>query len=98
MVQGKKTETLQETLDAITFKNEQARKIKAIQEGKEKLKDRLGRKKIQNKVAFLGLKAYKVYKVYNHYKKNKKEKDEINSKFTGIFKNENAFRTGGSFN
>lgn len=45
MVQGKKAETLQETLDAITFKNEQARKIKAIQEGKEKLKDRLGRNK-----------------------------------------------------
>ena len=45
MVQGKKAETLQETLDAITFKNEQARKIKAIQEGKEKLKDRIGRNK-----------------------------------------------------
>ena len=45
MVQGKKAETLQETLDAITFKNEQVRKIKAIQEGKEKLKDRLGRNK-----------------------------------------------------
>lgn len=45
MVQGKKAETLQETLDAITFKNEQARKIKAIQEGKERLKNSLGRNK-----------------------------------------------------
>jgi hypothetical protein len=32
-------------LDAITFKNEQAEKIKAIQEGKQKLKDRMGRNK-----------------------------------------------------
>lgn len=35
--------SLQQKLDAITFKNEQARKIKAIQEGKERLKERLGR-------------------------------------------------------
>ena len=35
--------TLQQQLDAITFKNEQAKKIKAIQEGKERLKERLGR-------------------------------------------------------
>ena len=53
MVQGKKAETLQETLDAITFKNEQARKIKAIQEGKEKLKDRLGRNKNTKQSSFL---------------------------------------------
>ena len=38
-----KKQTLQQKLDAITFKNEQAEKIKAIQEGKEKLKERLGR-------------------------------------------------------
>lgn len=40
--EGKKP-SLQEQLDAITFKNEQANKIKAIQEGKQRLKDRLGR-------------------------------------------------------
>jgi hypothetical protein len=39
------TKTLQQQLDAITFKNEQAAKIKAMQEGKEKLKDRLGKNK-----------------------------------------------------
>lgn len=38
-----KKPSLQQQLDAITFKNEQARKIKAIQEGKERLKERLGR-------------------------------------------------------
>ena len=46
MAKGKeevKKETLQQKLDAITFKNDQAEKIKAIQEGKQKLKDRLGR-------------------------------------------------------
>ena len=36
-------QTHQQQLDAITFKNEQAKKIKAIQEGKERLKDRMGR-------------------------------------------------------
>jgi hypothetical protein len=46
MAKGKeevKKETLQQKLDAITFKNDQAEKIKAIQEGKQKLKDRMGR-------------------------------------------------------
>lgn len=46
MAKGKeeeKKQTLQQQLDAITFKNEQAEKIKAIQEGKQKLKDRMGR-------------------------------------------------------
>ena len=57
MVQGKKAETLQETLDAITFKNEQARKIKAIQEGKEKLKDRLGRNKNTQQSSFTRIKG-----------------------------------------
>ena len=37
--------TLQQQLDAITFKNAQVEKIKAMQEGKERLKDRLGRNK-----------------------------------------------------
>ena len=32
--------TLQQQLDAITFKNAQVEKIKAMQEGKERLKDR----------------------------------------------------------
>lgn len=36
---------LQEQLDAITFKNSQAEKIKAMQEGKQRLKDNLGRNK-----------------------------------------------------
>lgn len=34
--------TLKSKLDEITFKNEQAKKIAAIQAGKEKLKDKLG--------------------------------------------------------
>lgn len=38
---------LQQQLDAITFKNSQAEKIKAMQEGKQKLKDNLGRNKKQ---------------------------------------------------
>jgi len=37
--------SLQQQLDAITFKNAQAQKIKAIQEGKQRLKDNLGRNK-----------------------------------------------------
>jgi hypothetical protein len=37
--------TLQQKLDAITFNNDQAKKIKAIQEGKQKLKDSMGRNK-----------------------------------------------------
>jgi hypothetical protein len=37
--------TLQQQLDAINFKNDQAKKIKAVQEGKERLKDNLGRNK-----------------------------------------------------
>jgi hypothetical protein len=48
MAKGKEEEkkpSLQQQLDAITFKNEQAEKIKAIQEGKQKLKDRMGRNK-----------------------------------------------------
>jgi hypothetical protein len=57
MVQGKKAVTLQETLDAITFKNEQARKIKAIQEGKEKLKDRIGRNKNTKQSNFTRIKG-----------------------------------------
>jgi hypothetical protein len=35
--------SLQQKLDAITFKNAQAEKIKSIQEGTERLKDNLGR-------------------------------------------------------
>lgn len=35
--------SLRQELDAITFKNEQAKKIAAIQAGKEKLKDKLSR-------------------------------------------------------
>ena len=38
-------ETLQQKLDAITFKNSQAQKIKAVQEGRERLKNSLGRYK-----------------------------------------------------
>jgi len=37
--------TLSEQLDAINFKNSQVQKIRAIQEGKEKLKNSLGRNK-----------------------------------------------------
>lgn len=57
MVQGKKVETLQETLNGITFKNEQARKIKAMQEGKEKLKDGLGRAKATKQSAISRVKG-----------------------------------------
>jgi hypothetical protein len=42
-----KLSSLQQKLDAITFKNAQAEKIKSIQEGKERLKDNLGRNKKQ---------------------------------------------------
>jgi hypothetical protein len=37
--------TLGEQLDAITFKNDQVQKIKAVQEGRQRLKDSLGRNK-----------------------------------------------------
>ena len=57
MVQEKYVGTLQQTLDAITFKNEQARKIKAIQEGKEKLKDGLGRAKATKQSAISRVKG-----------------------------------------
>lgn len=40
-----KKATIQQQLDAITFKNSQAEKIKAVQEGKQRLKDNLGRNK-----------------------------------------------------
>lgn len=36
---------LQDNLDAINFKNSQIEKIKNMQEGKQKLKDSLGREK-----------------------------------------------------
>jgi len=45
-VEDKQTEdkqTLQQQLDAITFSNQQAQKIRAIQEGRQRLKDSLGR-------------------------------------------------------
>ena len=48
MAKGKeetKKATLQQQLDAINFKNAQAQKIKAVQEGKQRLKDNLGRNK-----------------------------------------------------
>lgn len=48
-----KKQTLQQKLDAITFKNDQAEKIKAIQEGKQKLKDRMGRNR-QRRVSAAG--------------------------------------------
>ena len=57
MVQDKYVGTLQQTLDAITFKNDQARKIKAIQEGKEKLKDGLGRNKATRQSAVTRIKG-----------------------------------------
>jgi hypothetical protein len=47
-VEDKQTEdkqTLQQQLDAITFSNQQAQKIRAIQEGRQRLKDSLGRNK-----------------------------------------------------
>ena len=37
--------TLSEQLDAITFKNDQVQKIRAMQEGRERLKNSLGRNK-----------------------------------------------------
>lgn len=38
-------ETLQEQLDQITFSNKQAQKVRAIQEGRQRLKDSFGRNK-----------------------------------------------------
>lgn len=37
--------TLAQTLNDITFKNTQAQKIKSIQEGRQRLKDSMGRNK-----------------------------------------------------
>ena len=37
--------TLQQQMDAITFKNEQAQKIIAVQKNEQRLKDNLGRNK-----------------------------------------------------
>jgi hypothetical protein len=37
--------TLQQQMDAINFKNEQAQKIMAVQKNEQKLKDNLGRNK-----------------------------------------------------
>jgi hypothetical protein len=37
--------TLSEQLDAITFRNDQVQKIKAVQQGTQRLKDSLGRNK-----------------------------------------------------
>ena len=47
-VEEKKVEskpTLQQQLDSITFKNEQAQKIMALQKNEQRLKDNLGRNK-----------------------------------------------------
>lgn len=38
-------QTLQQQLDAITFKNAQVHKIKALQEGRQRLSDSFGRNK-----------------------------------------------------
>tara|TARA_R110002126_G_scaffold203517_1_gene351056 strand:- start:455 stop:664 length:210 start_codon:yes stop_codon:yes gene_type:complete len=47
MAEDKKedSKSLQQQLDAITFKNDQVKKIRAIQEGQQRLKDNLGRNK-----------------------------------------------------
>lgn len=48
MAEAKKVEdskSLQQQLDAINFKNDQVKKIRAIQEGEQRLKDNLGRNK-----------------------------------------------------
>jgi hypothetical protein len=37
--------TLKEEIDAITFNNKQARDIRLMQEGKQRLKDKMGRNK-----------------------------------------------------
>jgi hypothetical protein len=45
MAEDKKedSKSLQQQLDAITFKNDQVKKIRAVQEGQQRLKDNLGR-------------------------------------------------------
>jgi hypothetical protein len=47
MAEDKKedSKSLQQQLDAITFKNDQVKKIRAVQEGQQRLKDNLGRNK-----------------------------------------------------
>jgi hypothetical protein len=47
MAEDKKedSKSLQQQLDAINFKNDQVKKIRAIQEGEQRLKDNLGRNK-----------------------------------------------------
>jgi hypothetical protein len=42
---GESKPTLKQQLDSITFKNEQAQKIMAIQKNEQRLKDNLGRNK-----------------------------------------------------
>lgn len=38
-------QSIRDTLDSLTFKNEQAKRVQAIQAGKEKVRDRIGRNK-----------------------------------------------------
>lgn len=44
-IQEPAKKTLTQTLNDINFKNSQAQKIQAVQEGKERLRDSLGRNK-----------------------------------------------------
>jgi hypothetical protein len=45
--------TLKKEIDAITFNNKQARDIRLMQEGKQRLKDKMGRNK-ERRVSFAG--------------------------------------------
>jgi phage terminase small subunit len=38
-------QAIKDTLDSLTFKNEQAARVQAMQSGKEKVRDRIGRNK-----------------------------------------------------
>ena len=61
--------SLRSELDAITFKNDQAKKIAAIQEGKEKLKDKLSRnreRRVGGASKILGLGRLKGLATFKH--------------------------------
>ena len=38
-------QSIRDTLDSLTFKNDQVKRVQAIQAGKEKVRDRIGRNK-----------------------------------------------------
>ena len=46
-------ESIRETLDSLNFRNDQAKRVEAMQSGKERMRDRIGRNK-ERRVATAG--------------------------------------------